>query len=62
MGGDELSSKNRAEYFKERRLKLKTFSVVVEREKMEQFEKRLQEKGQTKAAWLNRKIDEELGR
>lgn len=28
---------------------------------MEQFEQCLQEKGQTKKEWLNKKIDEELG-
>lgn len=53
---------SRAEYFKERRMKFKSFTVEVEREKMERFENRLSEKKTTKAEWLNQKIDEEIGK
>jgi len=52
---------SRAEYFRERRTKFKSFSVEIEREKMERLEKQLGEKHLTKASWLNEKIDEELG-
>lgn len=37
-------------------------SYEVERDKMERFEEKLNEKNQTKAEWLNKKIDEELGK
>lgn len=53
---------SRADYFKERRNKFKSFTVEVEREKMERFEAKLNEKKQTKAVWLNERIDEELGK
>ena len=53
---------SRAEYFKERREKFKSFTVEVEREKMERLEKKLSEQSKTKASWLNEKIDEEIGK
>ncbi len=56
-----MSPKSRAEYFRERREKLKTFSVSVDRKKLERLEGKLAENKETKAGWLNRKIDEELG-
>lgn len=46
---------------KNRRETRKTFSVALERNKLERFERYLNEKGQTKTEWLNRKIDDELG-
>lgn len=58
----KVSPDSRAEYFKERREKFKSFTVEVERKKMECFEKKLEEKQVTKAQWLNEKIDEELGK
>ena len=42
---------------KSRRENQKTFSAVIERKKMESFEKRLH-----KTEWLNEKIDEELSK
>jgi len=57
-----LSPESRAEYFKNRRSKFKSFTVEVDREKMERFEEMLSKKSETKADWLNRKIDEELGK
>lgn len=56
-----MAPESRAEYFKERRAKYKSFTVEVEREKMERFEDKLQQTGTSKADWLNRKIDEEIG-
>ena len=56
-----MAPESRASYFKQRREKFKSFTVEVEREKMERFEKHLSEKRPTKAEWLNAKIDEELG-
>jgi len=57
-----IADKSRAEYMKSRRESRKTFSVVLEREKLEQFESKLQEQKRTKTEWLNEKIDEELGK
>ena len=57
-----MTAESRAKYFKERREKYKSFTVEVERSKMERFEKKLNENNTTKAEWLNDKIDEELGK
>ena len=56
-----MPPESRADYFKERRHKFKSFTVEVEREKMERLEKKLSDKKTTKAKWLNQKIDEEIG-
>lgn len=53
-------TKSRAEYFKERRKKLKDFGVLIDRDKLEQFEEKLKNKNITKTQWLNEKIDKEL--
>lgn len=55
-----MASISRAEYFKERRKSKKSFNVLIDREKAEEFEKKLEELKKTKATWLNEKIDEEL--
>lgn len=55
------AKRERADYFKERRKTIGQFSVSVNREKLDSLDKRLKEKGQTKTAWLNEKIDEEIG-
>lgn len=57
-----MAPESRAEYFKKRRSKFKSFTVEVEREKMERLEEKLSTEQTTKAEWLNRKIDEELGK
>lgn len=57
-----MSPESRAEYFKERRNKYKSFTVEVERGKMERFEEKLRSQQTSKAEWLNKKIDEELGK
>lgn len=59
-GVEKIAEKSRADYFKARREKQKTFSVYIDREKLEYFESRLLEHGKTKTEWLNEKIDEEL--
>ena len=38
----------------------KTFSVLIDREKAEAIERKLQKQEKTKSAWLEEKIDEEL--
>lgn len=57
-----IAENSRADYFKERRKSRKSFSVLLEKEKAEKFEKKLEEINKTKAVWLNEKIDEELGK
>lgn len=57
-----MPPESRADYFKERRTKFKSFTVEVEREKMERLEKKLSDQKTTKATWLNQKIDEEIGK
>ncbi len=56
-----MSPESRADYFKERRNRFKSFTVEVEREKMERLEQKLSDQKTTKAKWLNQKIDEEIG-
>ncbi len=55
-----VAEKSRAEYFRQRRESKKSFSVLLEREKAEKFEQRLEEMNKTKAEWLNEKIDQEI--
>lgn len=56
-----VARKDNSEYFKKRRETIGQFSVSVAREKLDALDKKLKEKNQTKTAWLNEKIDEELG-
>lgn len=56
-----VAKKNTSEYFKERRKTIGQFSVSVQREKLEKLDAKLKEKGITKTAWLNEKINEEIG-
>jgi hypothetical protein len=55
-----IADNSRADYFRQRRESRKSFNVLLEREKAEKFEQKLKELRQTKAKWLNEKIDEEL--
>ena len=55
-----MPDKSRADYFKERRKTIGQFSVSVPREKLDALDKKLREKGKTKTAWLNEKMDEEI--
>ena len=59
---NQLAQSSRADYFKNRRSKFKSFTVEVERDKMERFEEKLRILETTKAEWLNKKIDEEIGK
>ncbi len=56
----KITDKSRAEYFKERRKTRKDFGVLIDREKLENFEEKLKNQNTTKTKWLNEKIDEEL--
>lgn len=57
-----VAKRNTSDYFKERRKTIGQFSVSVKREKLEALDEKLKEKGKTKTAWLNEKIDEEIGK
>nr|DAQ34071.1 MAG TPA: hypothetical protein [Caudoviricetes sp.] len=57
-----LADKSRAEYFRERRKTMKSFNVMLKREKVEALEAKLKAEGRTKAEWLDEKVDEELGK
>ena len=56
-----MSPESRADYFKKRRSIYKSFTVEVQREKMDKFESWLKSAGISKAEWLNKKIEEEIG-
>lgn len=56
----DIAKESRADYFRERRKNTKAFHVEVDREKMEQFEKKLLAQNKTKKSWLDEKINEEL--
>ena len=56
----EVIGKSRAEYMRNRRKGVKPFYVEIEEDKMEKFEKKLEDNSKTKKEWLNDKIDEEL--
>ncbi len=57
-----MAEKSRADYFKKRRESRKSFSVLLDKEKAEKFEERLEIINKTKSQWLNEKIDEELNK
>lgn len=57
-----LQEKSRADYFKKRRETIGQFSVSVSKEKLNVLDEKLKAKGKTKTAWLNEKIDEEIGK
>jgi len=56
-----IPHESRADYFRERRKKVGQFSVPINRDKLDKLTDRLNEKQQSKTAWLNEKIDEEIG-
>ena len=60
---DSKPKKSRAEEQRKRRAEndVAQFSVSVAREKLEKLTARLNSRNKTKTAWLNEKIDEEIG-
>ena len=56
-----MADKSRADYFRQRRETRKHFIVLSDLRKAEAIEQKLAEDGKTKTAWLEEKIDEELG-
>lgn len=57
-----MPPESRAEYFRKRRESVGQLNVSVPKEKLNELEKKLSEKGQTKTQWVNEKIDEEIGK
>lgn len=55
-------AKSRADYFRERRKNLKTFSVDINKELAEKLENTLKEQKKTKTSWLIEKIEEEINK
>ena len=57
-----VAQKSRADYFRERRKRIKQFTVSLPKEKIELFEIKLKKLNKTKTEWLSEKIDEELNK
>ena len=47
---------------KKRREGKKTFSALIDADKVDAIEKKLKEENETKTSWLERKIDEEISK
>lgn len=57
-----MAEKSRAEYFRERRKAKKQLVFMVDRDKAEALDKKLEQKGEGRTEWFRRKLDEELGK
>lgn len=55
-----IIGKSRAEYLRKRRENKKTFSVLIDKEKFDKLEHKLQEENKTKKQWLEEKIDNDV--
>lgn len=55
-----IIGKSRAEYLRKRREDKKTFSVLIDKEKFDKLEHKLQEEKKTKKQWLEEKIDNDV--
>ncbi|MCI8618359.1 MAG: hypothetical protein HFJ60_09055 [Clostridia bacterium] len=55
----KIENKSRAEYFRKRREELGSFSVLIDKERLNKIENILKEKKKSKTQWLKEKIDEE---
>lgn len=55
-----IISKSRAEYLRKRREDKKTFSVLIDKERVEKLEQKLQQDNKTKKQWLEEKIDNDV--
>lgn len=56
-----MADKSRAEYFRERRKQKKQLVFMVDRDKAEALDKKLEERGEGRTEWFRRKLDEEIG-
>ena len=56
-----MAEKSRAEYFRERRNAKKQLVFMVDRDKAEALDQKLEERSEGRTEWFRRKLDEELG-
>ncbi len=55
-----MADKSRAEYFRERRKQKKQLVFMVDRDKAEALDKKLEERGEGRTEWFRRKLNEEI--
>ena len=55
-----MAEKSRAEYFRERRKKLRQWTFLVDNEKADALDRKLAEQGRTRTEWFREKLDEEI--
>ena len=55
-----MSPENRAEYFRERRRKLRQLVFMLDPEKADQLDAKLRQRGESRAGWFRRIVDREL--
>ena len=55
-----MSPESRAEYFRERRKVKKQLVFMVDKDKAEALDKKLEQRGESRIEWFRRKLDEEL--
>ena len=53
-------SNSRAAYYRERRKKMKQLVFMVEKEKGEELDRKLKEKGIGRTEWFRQKLEEEI--
>ena len=58
----KIADNSRADYMKKRRENKKTFSVLIEKNLVENLEKKLKQQNKSKKTWLIEKISEELNK
>ena len=56
-----MSPESRAEYFRDRRQKLKQLVFMLDREKAEELDTVLKQRNESRAAWFRRIVDREIG-
>lgn len=55
-----MEQKSRAEYFRDRRKKLKQLVFMVDKEKAEKLDEVLKGRNESRIDWFRRKLDEEI--
>lgn len=55
-----MDQKSRAEYFRDRRKKLKQLVFMVDKEKAEKLDEVLKSRNESRIDWFRRKLDEEI--
>ena len=55
-----IIANSRAEYLRKRREDKKTFSVLIDKERFDKLEHKLEKDNKTKKQWLEEKIDKDV--